>query len=334
MKFLISSLALISSIVLAEEVTVTGYGSSYNGALDNAKVSALEKGASTFIIGERRARNGNLSEDITQYNGGVLKTYNIINVSTTPLGYEVTIIADIIPKNNTIKKQRYTEQLEEYKSKKKIINKLDNMGTTFYANVNRPSYKIGDSYTTVSFSIDLSWQPKWISDTKSFLSVIDQEGKVSTNSHDNLSTSLFSTMLSQFGIGGAIASIGVFAATKPEHVTNSTDTMLCFGAKYDSSVKCSSLESTMYLPETPRIIIIGKINDKDVVLHEQLFNTTLYKHISSGDSIQNKWLNKYKTTYHQPAIFIFEEEEQKIPLTFMAKNDIIKNVSMINVYVK
>ena len=67
MKKTLLALALASSFAFADEVTVTGYGSNYNAALENAKVVALEKGASTFIIAESNARNGRVEEKIDQY---------------------------------------------------------------------------------------------------------------------------------------------------------------------------------------------------------------------------------------------------------------------------
>ena len=73
MKKTLLALALASSFAFADEVTVTGYGSNYNAALENAKVAALEKGASTFIIAESNARNGKVEKKINQYNNNIMK---------------------------------------------------------------------------------------------------------------------------------------------------------------------------------------------------------------------------------------------------------------------
>jgi hypothetical protein len=97
MKKTLLELLLASSFEYAEQVTVTGYGANYNAALENAKVLALEKGASTFIIGENRAREGKVTEEIDQYNGGVIKSYRIVSQRNDGFSHEVEIAADVVP---------------------------------------------------------------------------------------------------------------------------------------------------------------------------------------------------------------------------------------------
>lgn len=326
MKLLISSLSLISSIALAEEVIVTGYGNTYNLALENAKMNALERIASTFIIGERIARGNKVSEEITQYNGGIIKTHSIISHQSTSLGYEVTIKADVVPKNNVIKKRGFEEQLQEVKTKQKVIPKIENLDKAIHIDVTNPTYQIGDRYSKVNLDVTFSWQPKWITDTKSFIKVVDQDGSVSTTTHENISRSLFSTLFGNFGIGGGIAAVAVSSATQPEQKDISDLPMVCFDDI------CSTIN--LNLPKYQKLIVIGTINGKDIPLFQGMFNTKLYKHVEAGHTINHKWINRQSTTYNQPTLLIYENEVQKFPLTFIAENDIIKSVSSINVYLR
>ena len=326
MKKTFLALAFLSAFASAEEVTVTGYGTNYNSALENAKVSALEKGASTFIIGERKAINGKVTEEINQYNGGIIKTHSIISHQPTPLGYEVTIKADVVPKNNLIKKINFEEQLQEFQSKTKVISKIENLDKAIHIDVNNPTYKIGNNYSQVYLDVTLSWQPKWITDTKSFMTVVDQNGNVTNTTHENLSKSLFTTLASNFGIGGAVTAVAVSSITHPTPKGESDLPMVCFDEN------CSTIN--LNLPKDQKLVVVGKVNDKEIVLYQGMFNTRLYKHLEAGHTINDKWIYKQATTYHQPTLLIFEKEIQKFPLTFIAENDIIKSVSTINVYLK
>jgi hypothetical protein len=324
MRKTLLALAFMSAFASAEEITVTGYGTNYNAALENAKVSALEKGASTFLIGERRARDGKVQEDITQYNGGIIRKYSILSHQQIPLGYEVTILADVITKNNNIKKQLYTDQLQDFKEKKTVIIQLNDMGKALYASISKPTYVIMDNYTKVSINIDLSWQPKWISDTKAFISVINDGGTISNNTTENIATSVLSTMTSYYGVFvGTLGGLMV-ASTATSIPENSDQMMVCFDED-----KCSTVD--LHIPKQPKLVIMG---DKDVILHSVLFNTSLYSHIEAGDVVKSEWLNRYEKKYHQPAVRIHEEVIQRIPLTFIVKNDIIKSVKSLNVYVR
>ena len=59
----------------AEIVVVTGYGDSYEIALKNAKVLALQEVVGTFIISDTSWKsNENVFEEIKQYNGCLLYT--------------------------------------------------------------------------------------------------------------------------------------------------------------------------------------------------------------------------------------------------------------------
>ena len=88
------------------------------------------------------------------------------------------------------------------------------------------------------------------------------------------------------------------------------------------------------LPKYQKLIVVGKVNDKEVILFQGMFNTTLYKHLEAGHTINHKWFNRQSITYNQPTLMIYENEIQKFPLTFIAENDIIKSVSSINVYLR
>jgi hypothetical protein len=88
-------LACTCSNVQAVEVSATGYGVNYDEALQNAKVSATEFAASTFITGKRELTNGEFSETVGQYNGGVVQRVVVDSTEVKGDLYKVVIKADV-----------------------------------------------------------------------------------------------------------------------------------------------------------------------------------------------------------------------------------------------
>lgn len=333
MKKSLLALLFVCSSVFAGEVKVTGYGANYHAALENAKTSALEKGASTFIIAESNARNGRVEEKIDQYNGGVIKSYSIIEHRSTAMGYEVTIVADVVPKNNTQKRTTtpFNIGFEEYEKRERVVQRLDDVGKAIHANIANPQTKIGREETIISTNIELSWQQKWLSDMKLFTSTINEKGKTTSNTRESLAGGL-STYL--FGVSPILGAIG-WEATKPDPIQLQDNMMVCFGMYIRSSVDCFNLDVDMTMPRNPKIVVIGKVRGQDVFLHEQyLEDTRMYQFVNAGDYRSNRFLPNFKTTYNQPALVIFENEKHSLPVKFAVSNDLVKQLESVQVYLR
>lgn len=331
MKKTLLSLLIISSIASAEEVRVTGYGATYNSALENAKTLALEKGASTFLIGENRVRNGRATEEIDQYNGGVIKTYKIVSRNSTPVGYEVEIIADVVPKNNSMKRSNTTSldiDFEDYDKRERVVRRLDDISTAIRADSMQPFHKIGRYETTISTNIVLSWQPKWISDMKAFASVVNQKGNTNNNIRETITGGAISYSMTAFGPIGALASLGVYNATKQPEQPRNQNMMVCF-----SGNECSSINVDMTFPINPKLTLVADVNGEQVVLYEQFLDMKMYRYIAAGETINNSIFRNYNVRYNQPALLI-DEKQQVVPVTFTVPNDVIRNVSSVNVFLR
>lgn len=331
MKKTLLSLLIVSSIASAEEVRVTGYGATYNSALENAKTQALEKGASTFIIGENRARNGHVTEEIDQYNGGVIKTYKIVSRNSTLVGYEVEIIADVVPKNNSMKRSSGSSlgiDFEDYDKRERVVRHLDNVTTAIRADVMPTSHKIARYETTVYTNVVLSWQPKWISDMKSFASVVNQKGNTNNNIRDRVTGSAISYSMTAFGPIGALASLGVYNATKPNEQSINQNMMVCF-----SGNECSSIDVDMTLPRNPKLVLVADVAGQEVILYEQFLDMKMYRYVPAGESVSNSIFKSYNVRYNQPALLI-DERQQTVPVSFIVANDVIRNVSNVNVFLR
>lgn len=331
MKKTLLSLLIISSVASAEEVRVIGYGATYNSALENAKSQALEKGASTFIIGENRVRNGRVTEEIDQYNGGVIKTYKIVSRNSTPVGYEVEIIADVVPKNNSMKRNSGSSlgiDFDEYNKRERIVKHLDNVTTAIRADVMSTTHKIGRYETTIYTNVVLSWQPKWISDMKSFVSVVNVKGNTNSNIRDRVTGGAISYSMTAFGPLGALASLGVYSATKPDEQPINQNMMVCF-----SGNECSSIDVDMTLPRNPKLVLVADVGGEEVVLYEQFLDMKMYRYVPAGETVSNSIFRSYNVRYNQPALLI-DEKQQTVPVAFTVANDLIRNVSNVNVFLR
>lgn len=96
-KLLILSL-LLSTQAFAVEVMSSACGNTYDEALTTAKVSAVDKVNGAWIHGDSYVRDNLFKETITQYNGGVIKTYEVLKQDSMC----VIIKADVVPRSNKV----------------------------------------------------------------------------------------------------------------------------------------------------------------------------------------------------------------------------------------
>lgn len=182
MKHSLLLLCLIASLCSAEEVVTTGYGNTFDSALRNAKVAAVEKVTGTWINSEHVVRNGNLSEDIVQYNGGVIKTYEVLSYTNN----EVKIKADVdVVKDNRVgtkttsipnsMRARLAEHQQNIEKIYKAVKSLDSKNKALRLDVKNIEYVNKGSDTQVFISGNLVWIPKWQSDVRSLAETIDRE---------------------------------------------------------------------------------------------------------------------------------------------------------------
>lgn len=79
-------------------VVATGVGNTCEKALENAKVVAVDKVAGLWMSTERNTNGDNYNESITDYSGGIIKSYTIIDNQCN----NVTIEAQVVPRSNKI----------------------------------------------------------------------------------------------------------------------------------------------------------------------------------------------------------------------------------------
>lgn len=331
MKRIAIALMFASSMALAEEVTVTGYGSTFDNALANAKVQALEKVTGTFIISESEYKNKQYKETIDQYNGGIINKYDIVSSSKKSTGYEVTIVADVDRKKDNRMKVNKPVALDvhqqDYKEKEKVFDRLDNFSKAVAIQISQPTYNVGRNSTTVNFNVAMSFQPKWVSDMKSFAKVIDDEGKTSSNAYSTVHGSIVATLMTW----NPFAAVAVAEVGKPKQAERSDDTMVCFATTKSSSATCQSIGVDFRnIHATPRLVVYGNVNGKEVELWSQHAHPSFYEVLYPGDK-RTTWFKNINNTYNQPALLIYEREQQVSNVRFAVDNSQIDKIKDIKV---
>lgn len=322
---------LASSVAFADEVTVTGYGSTFDNALANAKMQALEKVTGTFVISESEYKNKQYKESIDQYNGGIINKYDIISSSKKSTGYEVTIVADVDrKKDNRMKVNKPVAldvQQQDYKERQKVFDRLDDFSKAVSIQLSQPTYNIGRNTTTINLNVAMSFQPKWVSDMKSFGKVIDEEGKTSSNVYSTIHGSVVSGLMTTI----PLAAVVVAKVGEPKQAERSDDTMVCFARTKNSSVSCQSIGVNFRnIHSTPRIVVYGSINGKDVELWSQHAHPSFYEVVYPGDR-RATWFRNINNTYNQPALLVYENEQQVANVRFVIDNNQMEQIKNLKV---
>lgn len=147
----------------------SGLGDTCEAALTNAKVRAVENVNGAWIKGDSYVRNGLFSEKITQYHGGVIKSYKILKDDCT----HVIIEAQVVPrKNNVMIKnsvdvpREMTQHLDgrrvEYMERQHAIKMLDNREEAIAFETQSIKYENrgGETYVVIKGKVTL--QPMWL----------------------------------------------------------------------------------------------------------------------------------------------------------------------------
>ena len=335
MKIFLVILLFLSSVAFAKEVTVTGYGSTYERALANAKMQALESVTGTFIIGEREMKNDRYNERAEQYNGGIIKSFRVIEQRQENSGVVVTIVADVVEKkDNRItgkNEQEFKIEFGEHEQRRVVVDKLDDVNNMVAFNVSRPTYEIDRHSSIITLNIDMQLQPKWVSDMQAFTDVIDEKGKTRSNTYANIHGGVVSALLSV----NPFAAVAVGVAGAPSEPQYSEKNMVCFASSRGSFMNCKTVGVTFVnIPKYPKLIVEVVANGVSYRAYETELDMKLYEYVHPGDYKQHRIFKSYRETFHQPAWMIYTNERQNKRVQFSLDNNLAKNVEKVRVYLR
>lgn len=318
--------------VSAEVVTATGYGSSFDRALTDAKQEALEMGASTFVTGEKRVFDGSIEDRIYQYNGGIIKKYDIIRSEKTEGEYSVTIEADVVAQDNR-KLDNTAEQLnadiEEFDRRHTMVQVLDDPGKAIRMEMSDYSTVVGSYETYVRVRVRLSWQPKWLSDVNSFSTVIGEKGLTESNTHAEIAGNVTNALLNIHPLLGVV---GWEAMKPPPTKKNPHSSMVCFATdRKDNNVDCRNIGVDFQrFNNEPMLELMAN----GQTIHKQYIDPWLFEKVYPGQYKQNRFLRGHKVTFNQPALVIYTDEVYDAYLEFKVPTKLLRGANDIKVYLR
>ena len=328
-----ATLLALTAEANAEVVTVTGYGQDYNQALMHAKMAALEKVVGTFIVSDTVWRtNENVFEQIKQYNGGVIKSYDVIKATE----HEVTIKADVdVIKNNKIHvdnnkfdTERMHQTMDNFKQRMDVISYLDDPNKAFHVLTKDVIISPKDRYTTFKVINVVQWQPKWISDLEAYSRNIGDEGKTHTNTKEVVSASVLNNAMTIHPVL-AIAGSMVYQKANPAY-PQSEDPMVCFApyrtADIDKCYTVGTQFSKMPTYSDMRMEVKAlDINGKQI--YKKQFNITVDNMLSQMGTGQKNHLRWGKNrTFDQPTTIIYQGEIEKFAIDINLENSIARQL--------
>ena len=321
---------LFAGSASAEVVTATGWGGSFEGALANAKQEALEMGASTFVTGKKQYKNRQITEEIVQYNGGIIKEYDIIRSNKMGDEYSVTISADVVEQDNRVKSNKSFDisDFAEHDRRAKAVDYLDDPGKAIHLQVIDFSTQVKPDGVHVKAQVRLAWQNKWLSDMRAFASVVNEKGVTSTNTLDVIVGNVTNSLIAVNPVGAAV----FHEALDPDEVEHSDEQMVCFRTdRKDNTVDCRSIGVDLQkFSSDPKLVMVA--NGK--VIHQKYLYSHLWDKVYPGEYSTNSFFRNHKVTFHQPALVIYTHNVEDAYLEFVVQRHQLEGAKNVEVYLK
>lgn len=296
MKSAVAILCLLACSANAEQVTVDGYGETFDSALKNAKVAAVEKVTGTWINSQNRAKDGKVSEDIAQYNGGVIKTYKVLSY----VDKVVTIEADVdVVKDNRVASrtgdvpQELRDSLSNIQDKRNAIagtmKYLNNKSNAFGATVTKVDYVNRGDSTRVTLYGTLSWSPKWVSDLETLHQTIGQQS------------------------------------------FDKTDKLVCITShmgNVGADESCVPSDGLTKFKDGIFVMVTGLSNGKSVLNRPFHIESKMYEKFWPGHKKINTNFMHISYRYENETVVIYKSEQQNFMVTFDVATNDLKQVEM------
>lgn len=315
-------------------VTTTGCGANYESALQNAKTQAVEQVTGTWMNGERQLKDDRLKERTAEYNGGVIKKYNVVesnqddNQTCVTINAEVDVIKDNRMSANTADiptdmRQGLVDRQEKYSQAANAVDVLNNKNKAFTVNVQKVDYSNIGNTTRVTVIGVVAYTPKWKTDVESLAKTVNQTGGPKSNAIPNTA----------FGVAGGVATMnpvigaGIGLFIRPDDPKNNPEPMLCIADKFnDNPDECYFLGEEFGAFNKPlQIAVLDQTNTP--LSQWSLSETKLYQKMYPGQSKYG--LFGYKKTYENPTLVLYLDEEVKMKFTFDVPTQYLASVEKL-----
>lgn len=175
---LVVLLLLLAGTAEAREVVATGYGTSVEFALENAKTLAIEQVAGTFVTGTTTVVEGAYRSRIEQHHGGFIRHYQVLDMGQTDGLISAKIKAEVATgKINTVHSDQgadisrdAAEQLAQtaytIEPTARMVAALDDPLQALVVHIVKISYANRGPLTDVDIDAEITLNPKWYDDVK------------------------------------------------------------------------------------------------------------------------------------------------------------------------
>jgi len=337
MKFILTALFVLYSLpASALSVVAKGYGTDYNSALSSAKISALEQATGTWVVGEQNYRNGNYSEEMHEYNSGVIKSYEVIKFDS--FANEITIKAEVDShKDNRANsyssnipesvKQKLNESQEKNLKISQSITYLNDPNKAISARIINVDYNNRGNFTDVKITAVIGWIPKFKSDLEELAKTVGIEGSA-TNNNQHRAIGYLETLLLKTVPYAAAAGSLAWNQNKPMEPELKKSPMMCFADnKKQAADECYTMSSTLTkFQSNINAKLIGKNNNGSEVFSHvtTLQSNNLYELIEPGDHKKNRF--GYEVRYNQPTFILYRKEQMQVNFSFSFPTEHLKRV--------
>ena len=336
-KLLLAALIATSMAANAEEVVVDGYGATYESALRAAKIAALEKVTGTWINSEHYLRNNRADERITQYNGGVIKSYKVLSYKENV----VTIVADVdVVKDNRVAmnsthevsdedRQKLVDRQRNYNNIRVAMDVMDGNSSMFFKQTGVQYVNRGESTTVVVNGL-IGWNKKWVSDFKSLLQTSGNRGDTVTDTKQRMAGGVVHNLLMLNPILAGIASVPLSKVQEEEVVDNTP--MVCFNSSGDCYKTQIGLRRFEY-GSPIKLEVRGYREDLLVTNRAIVFrDTNLYENIPAGAS-RDMWHNG-KEKFMNPTLMVNENNIMPVHFSFEMRTADLSRITSFRYGVK
>lgn len=167
---------------------VTGSGTTYEEALSDAKVRALEHDAGAFVIHKSATTNTDYAASTAQYTGGVVHKYVVLSTFNRAGLVYVKIDADIKRnKNNVIRSEDSADwrsdlsvSIDEQRAQETFQHKLADQ-PLFQAHIRDVKSTVQQANVTMVVKYELKWSPKFLSDLAEYTSLAGKKVELSND---------------------------------------------------------------------------------------------------------------------------------------------------------
>jgi hypothetical protein len=238
MKRWLTLLACLSLNVQAAEVTVTGYGTSVDEALANARTTAVGQVAGTFVTGQSTLDGDAYRSRTNEYNGGRIRKHEILSVDEKNGLFAVRILADVdtdkvntvIVSNGAEIDAQVADQLDgardDHEKTRRIVEALDDPAQAFAVEVTKVTYRNRGELTDLVVQGRIVYSPKWYDDVRVMAKTIGRKVDIGSKWREALWGLAALTAAVNPMLPGTLFSIARHATPPPKP---SPEHMVCFG---------------------------------------------------------------------------------------------------------